>query len=84
MLRIDVRDTGIGIPLSAQEHIFERFAQVDESATRRHGGTGLGLAIARQLTNLMGGFLVVNSTPGAGSCFTFAAPSAGPRKPSRD
>ena len=74
MLRIDVRDTGIGIPLSAQEHIFERFAQVDESATRRHGGTGLGLAIARQLTNLMGGFLVVNSTPGAGSCFTFRGP----------
>jgi two-component system, sensor histidine kinase RpfC len=71
MLRIDVQDTGIGIPLHAQEHIFERFAQVDESATRRHGGTGLGLAIARQLANLMGGFLVVNSTPGAGSCFTF-------------
>jgi two-component system, sensor histidine kinase RpfC len=74
MLRIDVQDTGIGIPLHAQEHIFERFAQVDESATRRHGGTGLGLAIARQLANLMGGFLVVNSTPGAGSCFTFRGP----------
>jgi two-component system sensor histidine kinase RpfC len=74
MLRIDVQDTGIGIPLGAQEHIFERFAQVDESATRRHGGTGLGLAIARQLANLMGGFLVVNSAPGAGSCFTFRGP----------
>ena len=74
MLRIDVQDTGIGIPLHAQEHIFERFAQVDESATRRHGGTGLGLAIARQLANLMGGFLVVKSTPGAGSCFTFRGP----------
>jgi two-component system, sensor histidine kinase RpfC len=74
MLRVDVQDTGIGIPLHAQEHIFERFAQVDESATRRHGGSGLGLAIARQLTNLMGGFLVVNSTPGAGSCFTFRGP----------
>jgi two-component system sensor histidine kinase RpfC len=74
MLRIDVQDTGIGIPLHAQEHIFERFAQVDESATRRHGGTGLGLAIARQLANVMGGFLVVNSTPGAGSCFTFRGP----------
>ncbi len=74
MLRIDVQDTGIGIPLHAQEHIFERFAQVDESATRRHGGTGLGLAIARQLATLMGGFLVVNSTPGAGSCFTFRGP----------
>jgi two-component system, sensor histidine kinase RpfC len=74
MLRIEVHDTGIGIPLSVQEHIFERFAQVDESATRRHGGTGLGLAIARQLANLMGGFLVVDSTPGVGSCFTFRAP----------
>jgi two-component system sensor histidine kinase RpfC len=74
MLRIEVRDTGIGIPLGVQEHIFERFAQVDESATRRHGGTGLGLAIARQLANLMGGFLVVDSTPGVGSCFTFRAP----------
>ena len=74
MLRIEVHDTGIGIPLGVQEHIFERFAQVDESATRRHGGTGLGLAIARQLANLMGGFLVVDSTPGVGSCFTFRAP----------
>ncbi|MBN2357817.1 MAG: response regulator, partial [Deltaproteobacteria bacterium] len=74
MLRIDVQDTGIGIPLRAQEHIFERFAQVDESATRRHGGTGLGLAIARQLANLMGGLLLVDSTPGVGSCFTFRGP----------
>jgi two-component system, sensor histidine kinase RpfC len=74
MLRIDVQDTGIGIPLRAQELIFERFAQVDESATRRYGGTGLGLAIARQLANLMGGLLLVDSTPGVGSCFTFRAP----------
>jgi two-component system sensor histidine kinase RpfC len=74
MLRIDVQDTGIGIPLRAQEYIFDRFAQADDSATRRHGGTGLGLAIARQLANLMGGFLVVNSTPGVGSCFTFRGP----------
>jgi two-component system, sensor histidine kinase RpfC len=74
MLRIDVEDTGIGIPLRAQEHIFERFAQADDSATRRHGGTGLGLAIARQLANLMGGFLVVSSAPGVGSCFTFRGP----------
>jgi len=74
MLHIEVQDTGIGIPLRAQEHIFDRFAQADDSATRRHGGTGLGLAIARQLANLMGGFLVVSSAPGVGSCFTFRGP----------
>lgn len=74
MLRIEVQDSGIGIPFGAQEHIFERFAQADESATRRHGGTGLGLAIARQLASLMGGFLMVSSTPGIGSCFTFRGP----------
>jgi two-component system sensor histidine kinase RpfC len=73
-VRIEVQDSGIGIPFNAQEHIFERFAQADESATRRHGGTGLGLAIARQLASLMGGFLLVNSTPGVGSCFTFRGP----------
>jgi two-component system, sensor histidine kinase RpfC len=68
-LRIEVEDTGIGIPEEAQERIFERFTQADESTTRRYGGTGLGLSIARQLTNLMGGTLEVSSTPGAGSCF---------------
>jgi len=70
-LRIEVIDTGIGIPLEAQERIFERFTQADESTTRRYGGTGLGLAIARQLTELLGGSLTVDSTPGAGSRFTF-------------
>jgi two-component system sensor histidine kinase RpfC len=70
-LRIDVQDTGIGIPLEAQGRIFERFTQADESTTRRYGGTGLGLAIARQLAELLGGSLTVESTPGAGACFTF-------------
>jgi two-component system sensor histidine kinase RpfC len=70
-LRIDVQDTGIGIPLEAQGPIFERFTQADESTTRRYGGTGLGLAIARQLAELLGGSLSVESTPGAGACFTF-------------
>jgi two-component system sensor histidine kinase RpfC len=70
-LRIEVEDTGIGIPTDAQERIFERFTQADESTTRRYGGTGLGLAIARQLTEQLGGSLVVESTPGVGSCFRF-------------
>jgi len=69
-IRIEVEDTGIGIPLEYQEHIFERFAQVDESATRRYGGTGLGLSIARNLAEMMGGTLTVASEPDAGACFT--------------
>jgi two-component system, sensor histidine kinase RpfC len=69
-LRIEVEDTGIGIPADAQERIFERFAQVDESVTRRYGGTGLGLSIARQLAGMIGGTLTVRSEPGAGACFT--------------
>lgn len=72
-LRFEVEDTGIGIPDDAQERIFERFAQVDESATRRYGGTGLGLSIARQLANMMGGTLTVRSVLGAGTCFTLRA-----------
>ena len=75
-LRIDVQDTGIGIPLEAQERIFELFTQADESTTRRYGGTGLGLAIARQLAGLMEGSLTVESEPDVGSCFTFRAPFA--------
>ena len=68
--RIEVEDTGIGIPADAQERIFERFAQVDESVTRRYGGTGLGLSIARQLSDMIGGALTVRSDVGAGACFT--------------
>jgi two-component system, sensor histidine kinase RpfC len=69
-LRVDVEDTGIGIPTHAQERIFERFAQVDESVTRRYGGTGLGLSIARQLASMIGGTLTVRSELGEGACFT--------------
>ncbi len=66
----EVRDTGIGIPLDAQQIIFEPFRQVDESRTRPYSGSGLGLSIVRQLVDLMQGQLAVDSTPGQGSMFT--------------
>jgi two-component system sensor histidine kinase/response regulator len=70
-LHISVSDTGIGIPLEKQQIIFESFAQVDGSTTRRFGGTGLGLTISRQLVGLMGGRMWVESEVGKGSTFHF-------------
>src|SRR4030095_10829502 len=69
-VRFEVVDTGMGIPLDQQERLFERFVQVDSSATRRHAGTGLGTSIARDLTELMGGNIGVVSAPGhASTCW---------------
>ncbi|WP_397543471.1 sensor histidine kinase [Roseovarius salis] len=73
---IHVEDSGCGIPESEQAAIFDQFSQLDGSATRAKGGTGLGLTISRRLVEVLGGKMTVESTPGAGSTFTFTLPAA--------
>ncbi|MGZ6016669.1 MAG: ATP-binding protein, partial [Phenylobacterium sp.] len=73
-LRLIVRDTGVGIAPEKLPALFEKFTQADNSATRRFGGTGLGLAICRELTQMMGGSIHVESREGEGSAFTVELP----------
>jgi len=73
-VRIEVADSGIGIPKRARQRLFQAFSQSDVSMSRRFGGTGLGLAISSQLVTLMKGRLGFDSEPGAGSTFWFEAP----------
>jgi signal transduction histidine kinase/FixJ family two-component response regulator len=73
-LRLVVRDTGVGIAPEKLPALFEKFTQADNSATRRFGGTGLGLAICRELTQMMGGSIDVESREGQGSTFTVELP----------
>ncbi|RMG55435.1 MAG: response regulator [Bacteroidetes bacterium] len=76
MVAIRVRDTGIGISPEQQERIFQAFEQGDGSVSRRYGGTGLGLSITRQLVELHGGRIWVESAPGQGAVFSFTLPTS--------
>jgi len=77
-LRFTIKDTGIGVPKDRLSAIFEKFVQVDSSTNRKFGGSGLGLAISKQLVNLMGGDIHVESEVGTGTSFTIVLPAYHP------
>jgi signal transduction histidine kinase len=72
--KIEIEDTGPGIPPEHQRRIFDEFQQVDNSITRQKGGTGLGLSISRRLVQAHGGQIDVHSTLGVGSTFNIVLP----------
>ena len=72
-IRFDVSDTGVGISREQQKNLFQDYAQANPAIAREFGGTGLGLAISRQIVELMGGHMLVESAPGEGSTFSFTA-----------
>jgi signal transduction histidine kinase len=74
-VRVDVRDTGIGLSAEEQAKLFTKFFRAKNRTTQEVGGTGLGLTITRSLVEMHGGKITVSSTPGEGSTFSFTLPT---------